>query len=121
MLSPALISSRCCAHPHVVFMTPRLKHRDDPPRLLALARRRRCNLICESTAEDVWSPPPATTRYCEDPGREGCHLQLLRILLSPGDGREPLLQEACMLLNCKGGSELDPMEVRRSGSFRPVS
>mmetsp|Transcript_12664 Transcript_12664/g.35634 ORF Transcript_12664/g.35634 Transcript_12664/m.35634 type:complete len:943 (+) Transcript_12664:317-3145(+) len=49
--------------------------------------------------------------YCSKPGRSGCHLQLLRILLSPGPGEEPMLQEACLLLNSAGGSDLDPMEV----------
>jgi len=53
----------------------------------------------------------AALKYCAKPGREGCHALLLRIFLTPGDGLEPMLHEACLLLGSSGGATLDPKEV----------
>jgi hypothetical protein len=50
-------------------------------------------------------------RYCDNASSPGCHLTLLRILLSPGEGAAPRLGDACLVLNSAGGSELDPLEV----------
>eukprot|EP00873_Tetraselmis_striata_P035276 jgi/Tetstr1/455540/TSEL_042362.t1 len=53
----------------------------------------------------------AALQYCEKAAAPGCHLLLLRILLAPGEGQPPRLQDACLVLNSPGGSELDPLEV----------